>query len=87
MVKHAAAVGSPLLTAEERVNAAIAQCDRGRDLTADEQQWLEYIRRHLAQNLSIDRKDFETFRSCPITAAGVAPTASSPASWSGWSLT
>ena len=59
MVKHAAAVGSPLLSAEERVNAAVAQVTAGRDLTADEQQWLEYIRRHLVQNLSIDRADFE----------------------------
>jgi type I restriction enzyme, R subunit len=59
MVKHAAENTSPLLTAEERVNAAVAKVAEGRNLTADEQQWLEYIRLHLEQNLSIDRDDFE----------------------------
>jgi len=59
MVKHAAADSSPLMTAEERVNAAVARVTAGRDLTADEQQWMEYIRLHLVKNLSIDRADFE----------------------------
>ena len=31
----------------------------GRELTADEQQWMEYIRHHLVENLSIDRDDFD----------------------------
>ena len=44
-------------------------------------QWMEYIRQHLVQNLSIDREDFDDVsRSCPITAAGDGPTASSTAS-------
>ena len=59
MVKHATAASSPLMTAEERVNAAVARVTAGRDLTADEQQWMEYIRLHLVENLSIDRDDFE----------------------------
>ena len=59
MVKHAAAATSPLMTAEERVNAAVERVTAGRDLTADEQQWMEYIRLHLVENLSIDRSDFE----------------------------
>jgi type I restriction enzyme R subunit len=59
MVKHAAAASSPLLTAEERVNNAVDQVITGRDLTADERRWMEYIRRHLVENLSIDRDDFE----------------------------
>jgi type I restriction enzyme R subunit len=59
MVKHAAEDSSPLLTAEERVNAAVAKVTAGRTLTGDEQQWMEYIRLHLVQNLSIDREDFE----------------------------
>ena len=59
MVKHAAADSSPILTAEERVNAAVAKVTEGRNLSADEQQWMEYIRLHLVQNLSIDRDDFE----------------------------
>jgi len=59
MVKHAAEGSSPLLTAGERVNAAVAEVAEGRNLTADEQQWMEYIRLHLVQNLSIDMEDFE----------------------------
>ena len=59
MVKQAAEDDSPLLTAEERVNAAVAKVTAGRDLSADEQQWMEYIRLHLVQNLSINREDFE----------------------------
>lgn len=66
MVKHAAENTSPLLTAEERVNAAVAKVAEGRNLTADEQQWLEYIRLHLEQNLSIDRDDFEAM---PVLAS------------------
>jgi type I restriction enzyme R subunit len=66
MVKHAAADSSPLLTAEGRVNAAVAKVIEGRSLTADEQQWMEYIRLHLVQNLSIDREDFEAM---PILAS------------------
>src|SRR5205807_9141941 len=53
MVKHAAEASSPLLTAEERVNAAVAKVTEGRNLTPGEQQWMEYIRLHLVQNLSI----------------------------------
>ena len=66
MVKHAAAGSSPLMTAEERVNAAVGKVTEGRNLTPAEQQWMEYIRLHLVQNLSIDREDFEAM---PILAS------------------
>lgn len=62
MVKNAAADTSPLLTAEERVDAAIGRVTAGRPLTAEQQmqqQWLGYIRDHLVANLSIDREDFD----------------------------
>lgn len=59
MVKRAAIEGSPLMTAEERVNAAVGRVTAGRSLTADQQKWIEYIRQHLVQNLSIERDDFE----------------------------
>lgn len=59
MVKHAAEATAPLMTAEERVNIAAGRVTAGRDLTVDEAQWMEYIRLHLVQNLSIDRDDFE----------------------------
>jgi type I restriction enzyme R subunit len=51
MVKRAAVETSPLLTSEERVNQAV-------DSEA-QAKWVEYIRQHLVQNLSIDREDFE----------------------------
>jgi type I restriction enzyme R subunit len=59
MVKRAAIEGSPLLTAEERVNAAVARVAAGRILTDEQARWLDYIRQHLIQNLTIDREDFE----------------------------
>jgi type I restriction enzyme R subunit len=59
MVKRAAIDGAPLLTAEERVNAAVAKVATDRQLTDDQAKWLEYIRQHLVQNLSIEREDFE----------------------------
>lgn len=59
MVKRAAIDGSPLLTAEERVNAAVERVTTGRELTVDQQKWIEYIRQHLVQNLSIERDDFD----------------------------
>jgi type I restriction enzyme R subunit len=59
MVKRAALESSPLLTAEERVDAAVEQVTAGRELSAEQLKWLDYIRQHLVQNLSIERDDFE----------------------------
>lgn len=59
MVKRAADDIYPLLTAEERVNVAISRVSDGQVLTDDQKKWLEYIRQHLVQNLTIDRADFE----------------------------
>jgi type I restriction enzyme R subunit len=59
MVKHAADVQSPLLSAAERVERAFAEVSAGRTFTAEQQQWLERIKAHLQENLSIDREDFE----------------------------
>jgi type I restriction enzyme R subunit len=59
MVKRAAIDGSPLLTAQERVQAAIARVTEGRELTDEQRQWLGYIEQHLIENLSIDRDDFD----------------------------
>ena len=58
MVKSAAVDGSPLLTAEERVDTAIDAVAAGRELTDDQAKWLDYIRQHLIKNLTIDRDDF-----------------------------
>lgn len=59
MVKRAATETSPLLTAEERVNAAVATVSAGRTLTEEQNKWMEYIRQHLVQNLSIEPDDFD----------------------------
>lgn len=59
MVQHAADEARPLLTAEERVNLAIARLKRGRAFTAEQVAWLDKVREHMIANLSIDRNDFD----------------------------
>lgn len=59
MVKRATTETSPLFTAEERVNAAVATVIAGRELTPEQAKWMEYIRQHLVQNLSIEPDDFD----------------------------
>ena len=59
MVKRAALDTAPLLTAPERVQAALAKVTAGRELTSEQRQWLGYIEQHLVENLSIDREDFD----------------------------
>jgi type I restriction enzyme R subunit len=59
IVKHAAAVQSPLLTAEERVNRAMDKFITTHKLTAEQMQWLSLVREHLVKNLSMDEDDFD----------------------------
>jgi type I restriction enzyme R subunit len=59
MVKSAANEDAELYTAEQRVNLAVAVIGQSRTLTSDQTKWLDYIRQHLIQNLSIDRADFD----------------------------
>jgi type I restriction enzyme R subunit len=59
MVKHAAEEQQPLLTAQERVDRAMKQITQGQQFSLEQRGWLERIRAHLIQNLSIDRADFE----------------------------
>ncbi|MBI3200080.1 MAG: DEAD/DEAH box helicase family protein [Myxococcales bacterium] len=59
MVKHAAHEEAPLLTATERVERAFSKITSGMTFTADQQKWLDRIREHLRENLSIDKEDFE----------------------------
>ena len=59
MVKHAAREQEPLLTAAERVQRAFQQIIADRDFTDEQRQWLDRIRAHLIENLSIDPEDFD----------------------------
>jgi type I restriction enzyme, R subunit len=59
MVKHAADGQQPLLTAAERVGRAFQKITAGLTFTPEQQKWLDHIRVHLIENLSIDREDFE----------------------------
>jgi len=59
MVKHAADEKQPLLTAQDRVQRAFERITSGRTFTAAQQRWLERIRAHLVENLSIDPEDFD----------------------------
>jgi type I restriction enzyme R subunit len=59
MVKHAANEQAQLLTAAERVDIAVAKVTAGETFTPDQTKWLDRIRDHLRQNLSIEREDFE----------------------------
>jgi type I restriction enzyme, R subunit len=58
MVKHAADEGQPLLTAEERVNRALAKLSEGHAFTDDQQKWLDRIGQALRENLSLEPDDF-----------------------------
>jgi type I restriction enzyme R subunit len=58
MVKHAALDTAPLLTAKERVEAAMQKVTEGRDLNPEQTAWMDRIKLHLIQNLSIDHEDF-----------------------------
>jgi type I restriction enzyme R subunit len=58
MVKHAADEHKPLYTAAERVALAFDQVVAGQTFTPEQQQWLDRIRSHMIENLSIDPEDF-----------------------------
>jgi len=59
MVKHAANTQQPLLSASERVDQALSQLTKGRTFTDEQGAWLDRIRTHLQENLSIDHDDFD----------------------------
>ncbi len=59
MVKRAVAKEAPLYSASERVDRAIAGVTAGRSFTAEQEQWLDFIRQHLIENLTIEINDFD----------------------------
>jgi type I restriction enzyme R subunit len=58
MVKHAAKETEPLLSPEERVTQAIQKVTAGKKLNDEQQKWMEYIKEHLKQNMTLDEDDF-----------------------------
>lgn len=59
MVRHATKEKEPLLTAEERVERAIARLTAGKKFSPEAQAWLGRIREHMIANLSISKDHFE----------------------------
>lgn len=59
MVKHAVDEQNPLLTAAERVEAAFHRLTVRKTFSPEQQEWLDRIKRHLRENLSIDQEDFD----------------------------
>lgn len=61
MVKHAADDQQPLLTASERVDRAVQALEShlAAPLSPPQRQWLDRIKAHLIENLSIDQADFD----------------------------
>lgn len=59
MLKNADNEMNPLLTAEERVDKAIATLSQNHSFTAEQQEWLQYIREHLIVNLAIEKDNFD----------------------------
>ena len=58
MIRHAAA-GGELLTAERRVDKALMKVKSDRAFTEDQGKWLALIRRHLIENLLLEKEDFD----------------------------
>jgi len=55
-----AAKGGELLTVERRVDKALMKIKSGRSFTEEQNKWLDLIRRHLIENLVMEKEDVET---------------------------
>lgn len=58
IIRHAA-TGSELLTAEQRVNKAMMKIKSNRSFTDEQGKWLELIKRHLTENLIMEKADVD----------------------------
>jgi len=58
IIRHAA-IGSELLTVEQRVNKAIMKVKTDRFFTEEQEKWLELIKRHLIKTLLMEKKDVD----------------------------
>lgn len=59
MVKHAAKETEPLYSPDERVNLAMQKVLSGKQLNEEQQRWMEYIKEHLKQNMTLDENDLK----------------------------
>jgi len=59
MIKHAADEQEPLLNSIERVERAFEKVMEGKSFTEEQKIWLEKIKSHLIENLTIDKEDFD----------------------------
>jgi type I restriction enzyme R subunit len=59
IIRHAAK-GDELLTAEQRVNKAFMRVKSNRRFNEEQDKWLELIRRHLTENLLMEKEDFDS---------------------------
>jgi len=58
IIRHAA-VEEPLLTAEARVDRAFEKLRVSKKFTPEQEEWLVLIRRHLIDNLLLEKEDFD----------------------------
>jgi len=59
MVKHGAREQAPLLTADEWVDRAMQKATANKIFTREQEQWLELIRQHLRENLTLEMDHFD----------------------------
>ena len=59
MIKHAVKKEEPLFSVDERVDRAIKKVLNNKQLTYEQLAWIDYIKEHLKQNLTIGKDDFE----------------------------
>jgi type I restriction enzyme R subunit len=59
MIRYAVR-GGELLTAERRVDKALMKIKSDRSFTEEQNKWLDLIRRHLIENLLMEKEDIET---------------------------
>jgi len=59
MIRYAAK-GGELLTAERRIDKALMKVRGSRTFIEEQEKWLAVIRRHLIENLLLEKEDFDT---------------------------
>ncbi len=58
MIKHVVNEEEPLLSVDERVNRGVNRVFISMEINEEQEKWVEYIKEHLKENLTIDKDDF-----------------------------